>query len=69
MSGPRVIVHFVCPSCHLPYRATEEQRSEQLSGSFECVKCRTPVHKWTGFYDLFNWQAVRMEPVAPRDKI
>jgi hypothetical protein len=62
-------VYFVCPSCGLPNRATQELRPERLSGSFECVECRKPVHEWTGFYDLFNWQAVRMKPVVPGAKI
>jgi hypothetical protein len=62
-NGTQTTVHFVCAHCGLPYQATQQQSTEQLSGSFDCEECHKPVHEWTGFYDLFNWGTTRIVPV------
>jgi hypothetical protein len=62
-------VQFICGTCRLPYRATQQQSTEQLSGSFECEECHKPVHEWTGFQDYFDWQPIRMQPIRPGAKL
>jgi hypothetical protein len=68
-SGTQTTVYFVCPSCRLPYRATQRLRPERLSGSFKCVECRKPIHERTGCYDHFNWQAATMKPASQLDRL
>ena len=67
-NGTQTTVHFAC-ACGMHYSATREQRSEQHSGSFDCIDCKNPVHEWTGFYDLFDWKPEVMKPVRPGAKI
>jgi hypothetical protein len=57
--GPLSTVDFVCMNCQLPHRATRQQSTEQLSGSFECEECHQPVHGWTGFEDFFDWHPIK----------
>jgi hypothetical protein len=54
-------VYFACPKCSLLYKATQKRRSEQVSGSIDCLKCKRPVHQWSGFYDFIGWRPVRPE--------
>src|SRR5580698_6010635 len=67
--GPLSTVDFVCMNCQLPHRATRQQSTEQLSGSFECEECHQPVHGWTGFEDFFDWHPIRMQPIRPGTKM
>jgi hypothetical protein len=41
--------------CGLNYQATQEQSSDQSSGSFDCKNCKTNVLKWSGVYDYSRW--------------
>ena len=56
------IVYFKCQHCGQTYVAKSAPRSNQHSGSIDCVDCYKPAHEWTGFFSLFDWHAVRTEP-------
>ena len=62
---PRVM-YFTCLDCGLAYRAREELRAEEHSGTIECEECGKPVHAWTGFYDLVVCKAIRMKDPRPK---
>jgi uncharacterized Zn finger protein len=59
-------MYFTCLDCGLAYRAREELRAEEHSGTIECEECGKPVHAWTGFYDLVGWKAIRMKDPRPK---
>jgi len=54
------MVYFVCQHCNLLYRAKKEQRSNQFSGSIDCVECTKAAYEWTGFYNLVDLKPIRM---------
>jgi hypothetical protein len=49
-------IFFKCQHCGLPYVAKTAPRSNQHSGTIECVGCEKSALAWTGFYSLFDWQ-------------
>ena len=59
LTSTRETVRFTCASCGTQYEATREQRPVQLSGRFDCEECGRPLCIWTGYYELFEWHAVR----------
>ena len=54
-------IFFKCQHCGLPYVAKSARRSNQHSGTIECVDCENSALEWTGFYSLFDWRAARTE--------
>ena len=56
------MIFFKCQHCGLPYVAKSAARSNQHSGTIECVSCEKSALEWTGFYSLFDWHLARTEP-------
>jgi hypothetical protein len=56
-----ITVYFVCSTCSLLYVAKQMRRSEEVSGSIDCLRCRRAMHHWSGLYDFVAWRPVRNE--------
>ena len=60
-------IEFKCQHCGLPYLAKTALRSNQHSGTIECVDCDKPAHEWTGFYEVFDWHPVGIQTPISND--
>ena len=63
MAGGRMsdTIFFKCQHCGLPYVAKAAPRSNQHSGTIECIDCEKPAYEWSGFCSLFDWHTERGE--------
>jgi hypothetical protein len=54
-STHRTTVYFVCPKCGQAYKARQLRAPQSVAGRFECVRCKSTVHAWSGDYDYGYW--------------
>lgn len=61
-----VTVHFSCPHCLAVFRSLQVHTTDKCLGKYQCSRCDTPVHEWTGFYDFSDWSRVIKSRAKPR---
>jgi Zn finger protein HypA/HybF involved in hydrogenase expression len=52
----QMLVYFSCHNCGAVYRTLQQRQADVATGSYKCVRCGQPVHRWYSGCDFKDWQ-------------